>query len=269
MTYPPAEDLLAHCETKVERDMVGALKDKGFPGRAPAVQVRGVDDPHGGSVRREGDVRRVGAARTAGGADVTGLLLAGIGAAVVALVVGMLRAVQDRRAVRRAFESDLFGRLIIANVAPPTRAEISVQPGMLRQSIVLEDVEPAKPSDGPVRALMSPYEYMPRERARGGPVMGGASFVLNGRGDEVATPRLGVVDQRKAERVRAESCGQTEPFLGRTPAEAAENLRVKLGHCPHGLAEEVTLRTGEVVAAVCPTCLDVLPASFVGSHWKP
>lgn len=71
------------------------------------------------------------------------------------------------------------------------------------------------------------------------------------------------------ERARAEACGQTVPFLGRTPAEAAENLRVKLGHCPHGLAEEVTLCTGEVVAAVCPTCLDVLPAAFVGSDWRP
>lgn len=31
MSEAVAEELLAHCETKVERDMVGALKDKGFP----------------------------------------------------------------------------------------------------------------------------------------------------------------------------------------------------------------------------------------------
>lgn len=76
-------------------------------------------------------------------------------------------------------------------------------------------------------------------------------------------------DRRKDERVRAESCAQTEPFLGRTPEEAAARLWVKLGHCPHGLAEEVRLSTGEVVAAVCPTCLEALPASFVGSDWRP
>lgn len=78
-----------------------------------------------------------------------------------------------------------------------------------------------------------------------------------------------VYDRRPIERERARSCGQTEPFLGRTPAEAAANLRVKLGHCPHGLAEEVRLGTGEVVAAVCPTCLETLPAAFVGSPWRP
>ena len=99
------------------------------------------------------------------------------------------------------------------------------------------DVEPAKGYDGPTRPLMSPYERP--------------------------------VDQRKLERIRAESCAQTVPFLGSTPEEAAANLWVKLGHCPHGLAEEVRLTTGEVVAAVCPTCLEALPASFVGSDWKP
>lgn len=78
-----------------------------------------------------------------------------------------------------------------------------------------------------------------------------------------------VFDRRPIERARAQACGQTPPFLGVTVAEAATNLKIALGHCPHGLAEEVRLITGEVVAAVCPTCLDVLPPSFVGSDWKP
>jgi hypothetical protein len=33
--------------------------------------------------------------------------------------------------------------------------------------------------------------------------------------------------------------------------------------CPHKDAQPVTLTTGEVVAAICPDCLDRLPASFV------
>lgn len=78
-----------------------------------------------------------------------------------------------------------------------------------------------------------------------------------------------VYDRRPGERLRAESCGQTVPFLGRTPEEAAANLWKKLGNCPHGLAEEVTLCTGEVVGAVCPTCWEALPAAFVGSAWRP
>ena len=77
------------------------------------------------------------------------------------------------------------------------------------------------------------------------------------------------VRTRAAERARAASCGQTVPFLGATPLEAAENLRKKLGHCPHGEAEEVRLITGEVVGAVCPTCWETLPPSFMGSAWKP
>jgi hypothetical protein len=105
--------------------------------------------------------------------------------------------------------------------------------------------------------------------------MGGASVVLGGpraalrEALGIPAPPATIYDHRKTERLRAESCGQTEPFLGRTPEEAAANLWVKLGHCPHGLAEEVRLSTGEVVAAVCPTCLAVLPASFVGSDWVP
>lgn len=109
-------------------------------------------------------------------------------------------------------------------------------------------------------------------RSVGGPIQGSARIALE---PDEQLVRLGSErearphDRRRDERIRAESCAQTEPFLGRTPAEAAENLRVKLGHCPHGLAEEVRLITGEVVAAVCPTCLEALPASFVGSAWKP
>lgn len=106
-------------------------------------------------------------------------------------------------------------------------------------------------------------------RARGGVVRSrGAVVSFNGDGEAI---RVGdrVHDHRRYERARAESCGQTEPHLGRTPAEAAENLRIRLGRCPHGLAEEVVLCTGEIVAAVCPTCWETLPASFVGSEWKP
>jgi hypothetical protein len=124
-----------------------------------------------------------------------------------------------------------------------------------------------------------PLSLLPKpQRARGGPVMRGTFVVVsNGlpNGYEPPStavtldPPMRVYDRRPGERFRAMECGQTEPFLGRTPAEAAENLRIKLGHCPHGLAEEVRLITGEIVAAVCPTCLEALPASFVGSHWKP
>lgn len=141
---------------------------------------------------------------------------------------------------------------------PPTLAEI--QPGALRRSIVLEASESLIPISKVVRA-------------RGGVVS------VNGEPDRAVRDKSGCVvrfidesevyDRRPIERHRAERCGQTEPFLGRTPAEAAENLRIKLGRCPHGLAEEVRLCTGEIVAAVCPTCLDVLPAAFVGSDWRP
>lgn len=57
--------------------------------------------------------------------------------------------------------------------------------------------------------------------------------------------------------------------FGITGEEAAVSLKAALGGCPHKDPQPVTLCTGEVVAAVCPTCLDALPASFVGSDWKP
>jgi hypothetical protein len=56
--------------------------------------------------------------------------------------------------------------------------------------------------------------------------------------------------------------------LGLTVAEAAVAMRMALGGCQHPNPEPVVLTTGEVVAAVCPDCLQPLPPSFVGSTWK-
>lgn len=106
-------------------------------------------------------------------------------------------------------------------------------------------------------------------------VSGAMVIISNGLPDGYEPPSMSLDpppplhDHRKTERFRAESCGQVAPMLGLTDADAAANLRGRLGHCPHGLAEEVVLTTGEVVAAVCPTCWETLPASFVGSAWKP
>lgn len=80
----------------------------------------------------------------------------------------------------------------IANTTPPTLAEISgeylIPPRMaaamgkrFAEGIYLEDVEPAVPYDGPVKALMSPYER---------------STVMNGRGETIETPQLGVPGPR-------------------------------------------------------------------------
>lgn len=105
--------------------------------------------------------------------------------------------------------------------------------------------------------------------AVGGVVRGGSPVYLNEYSDYRIAPGKRAIGTRDGERARAKACGQTVPFLGATPLEAAANLMVKLGHCPHGEAEEVVLCTGEVVAAVCPTCWEALPPSFVGSEWKP
>lgn len=39
--------------------------------------------------------------------------------------------------------------------------------------------------------------------------------------------------------------------------------------CQHPNPEPVVLTTDEVVAAVCPDCLQPLPPASVGSEWKP
>lgn len=49
---------------------------------------------------------------------------------------------------------------------------------------------------------------------------------------------------------------------GISAAEAAVNIKVALGGCPHAQADTVVLCTGELVACICITCLDKLPA-----HW--
>lgn len=49
---------------------------------------------------------------------------------------------------------------------------------------------------------------------------------------------------------------------GITAEEAAMYIKAALGRCPHAQAEPVVLCTGELVACVCITCLDKLPA-----HW--
>lgn len=49
---------------------------------------------------------------------------------------------------------------------------------------------------------------------------------------------------------------------GITGAEAAVSLAAALGPCRHPEAEPVVLLTGEIVAAVCVTCLAELPPSW-------
>lgn len=58
------------------------------------------------------------------------------------------------------------------------------------------------------------------------------------------------------------------PF-GVTAEEAGIRMKAALGGCPHTNPEPVILTTDEVVAAVCPDCLQPLPPSYVGSDWRP
>jgi hypothetical protein len=57
--------------------------------------------------------------------------------------------------------------------------------------------------------------------------------------------------------------------FGVTAEEAGIRMKAALGGCQHANPEPVILTTDEVVAAVCPDCLQPLPPSFVGSTWKP
>lgn len=61
----------------------------------------------------------------------------------------------------------------------------------------------------------------------------------------------------------------TPALAGITGEMAAARLQAALGGCQHEQAEPVELSTGEVVAAVCPSCWRSLPAEWVGSDWRP
>jgi hypothetical protein len=207
---------------------------------------------------------------------IPGLVISG-----VIFMVWAVRYVRDYRAVTRELMS--FPGSPIANATAPTRAEISIDPRIpldyrehaakLGKQIVagdspptdtsvlwydgplLDEVEPAKPYDGPVKALMSPYEAVPvprlgsvrREYAKGGPVRGGQTVWFN----EPMEPRLPRVRETRRDPITGE-------ILNPAPVG-----------CRHPNPEPVTLTTGEVVAGVCPDCLQPLPPATVGSDWKP
>lgn len=128
------------------------------------------------------------------------MIAALIGAVLGFVIVWLVDYVREGRAITRALKADpgiidptpptsaelrgidflipedarahaaKLGKQIVAGDSPPTDTSLLWYDGPL-----LEEVEPAKPYDGPIKALMSPYEVMvPAQRyATGGPVKGG------------------------------------------------------------------------------------------------
>ena len=136
-----------------------------------------------------------------------------------------------------------LGKRIVAGESPPRDTSALWYSGPM-----LEDVEPAVPYDGPIKALMSPYEAMVpvRRYANGGPAKGGV--VWFNEYAQMPSPRA--IETRR------------DPITG-------EILNPTPTGCQHPNPEPVVLTTDEVVAGVCPDCLQPLPPSSVGSEWKP
>lgn len=132
-----------------------------------------------------------------------------------------------------------LGKRVVAGESPPRDTSALWYSGPL-----LDDVEPAVPYDGPIKALMSPYE--PPRFAVGGIVRGGQPVFLNE-----------YCDYRIATGPRTTLVGPDRKPMSAKPG------------CQHPNPAPVILTTDEVVAAVCPDCLQPLPPSFVGSEWRP
>lgn len=167
-----------------------------------------------------------------------------------------------------------LGKRVIAGESPPRDTSALWYNGPL-----LEDVESAVPYDGPIKALMSPYEpgcscphaathghlggcvhdtnphYTVRRFATGGIVRGGQPVFLN----EYA-------DYRTASGARVITTTGVDPAS--IPPPVSLDPPAPTG-CQHPNPEPVVLTTDEVVAGVCPDCLQPLPPSSVGSEWKP
>lgn len=101
----------------------------------------------------------------------------------------------------------------------------------------------------PRRGALAASVNRPR-RARGGIVSGAVVIRSNGLPDGFEPP-------------------STSVSLGVTGEMAGLRMAAAMGGCQHADAEPVELCTGEVVAAVCPSCWRSLPAEWVGSDWKP
>lgn len=142
---------------------------------------------------------------------------------------------------------------------------------------------PARPR-GILRNTINGELFIPVERA----AMTGAR-VIRSRGlpDGVEPPSTAVtldppgrltvsaqepLDAKPGDRWINSMTGEQHVFRalgGITTEEAGIRMKAALGGCTHANPEPVELTTGEVVAAVCPDCLQPLPPSYVGSDWKP
>lgn len=161
---------------------------------------------------------------------ITGLVIA----ALTGFVVWLVRYIREGRAITRALRSDPF----ILDPTPPTRAEISgeflIPPSMVSR---FAKGGPVYRIARPGRTVYSPFS--PRD-ARPGDVWHDTS-------DDTDI-------QYRVRQVTRSALPTAEP----APTG-----------CQHPNPEPVVLTTAEVVAGVCPDCLQPLPPSSVGSEWKP
>lgn len=102
--------------------------------------------------------------------------------------------------------------------------------------------------------------------AVGGPVSRGTTVYLNEYSDyRIAPGRTTVVSSLEPANAK-----HGDTWIDSTTGEAhVFQVPGMPPTCQHPDPQPVELTTGEVVAGVCPDCLQPLPPASVGSEWKP
>lgn len=220
-------------------------------------------------------------------AEPCGRMQADGGATMIAAVVGIL-TVAVILIVRARRQSAAVDRELMMPGTPPPMVEMSTDPRIpleyrahafkLGKRIVAGDSPPTDTEalwySGPLMPAVMTSEPLPV-------AMGHFDAVPNGRGEMVPVPRLGVVPVAHKFAEGGPMNGAVVWFneYAQMPSPRAretrrdpitgEILNPTPTGCQHPNPEPVVLTTGEVVAAVCPDCLQPLPPSSVGSEWKP
>ena len=179
---------------------------------------------------------------------ITGLVISG-----VIFMVWLVRYIRDYRATTRELRS--FPGAYIADSTPPTRAEITGEVPQLNGGFLIPPHKVASylMNGNGQKVWLNEYSDYRLEPAR--TTIYSAFSPANAQAGDVWYDTSDDIQYRANHIVRGASGWRLEP-------------QVEPG-CQHPNPEPVDLTTGEIVAAVCPDCLQPLPPSFVGSEWKP
>lgn len=182
---------------------------------------------------------------------------------LVCTIIWLVRYVRDYRAVTRELRS--FPGAAIASPTPPTLAEIGGGIPQLNGGFLIPpDRVASYVLNGSGRKVWTPGLGQ-RQYATGGVVLGGVSVHLNEHSDyRIPAARTTVVSAFQPANAK-----HGDVWIDRATGEVHVFSVPGMPTCQHPNPEPVVLTTDEVVAGVCPDCLQPLPPSSVGSEWKP